>query len=275
MTSRSYDRDVMEGPSRIASLAPEPAACTAEDSAPRRRGGIMGIEINWDCDLDPWAFNCQPQYSFRRLDDKALDESLFPGLSFSYLVVEKCNNKTVKERNNAATYGKAAASLRFRIISIDQSVMQNLPGIIRSPDQTERRTLIKAYGIRFDIQVHGTGGRFNFLELVIFIGSYLSYFGLYDMARTHPYDSILLFVSFLRCRRKVVQGLKESFLSFRPWEPSGYLPILGVPLTCIGIGYRYRRYPILFGYRPILSDTDTFKYRTVSLNTSGGDNTDR
>ncbi|CAJ0922425.1 unnamed protein product [Ranitomeya imitator] len=33
MTSRSHDRDVMEGPSRIASFAPEPAACTAEDSA--------------------------------------------------------------------------------------------------------------------------------------------------------------------------------------------------------------------------------------------------
>ncbi|XP_073442062.1 P2X purinoceptor 7 [Dendrobates tinctorius] len=99
-------------------------------------GGIMGIEINWNCDLDPWAFSCQPQYSFRRLDDKALDESLFPGLSFRF-----------------AKYYKA-------------------------PDQTERRTLIKAYGIRFDIQVHGTGGRFNFLELVIFIGSYLSYFGL-------------------------------------------------------------------------------------------------
>ncbi|CAJ0925597.1 unnamed protein product [Ranitomeya imitator] len=33
MTSRSHDRDVMAGPSRIASLAPEPADCTAEDTA--------------------------------------------------------------------------------------------------------------------------------------------------------------------------------------------------------------------------------------------------
>ncbi|XP_044131692.1 P2X purinoceptor 7 isoform X1 [Bufo gargarizans] len=99
-------------------------------------GGIMGIEINWNCDLDPWAFSCHPEYSFRRLDDKAVDESLFPGLSFRF-----------------AKYYKAA-------------------------DQTEQRTLIKAYGIRFDIQVYGTGGQFRFLELVIFIGSYLSYFGL-------------------------------------------------------------------------------------------------
>ncbi|XP_066459366.1 P2X purinoceptor 7 isoform X2 [Eleutherodactylus coqui] len=99
-------------------------------------GGIMGIEINWNCDLDPWAFSCHPQYSFRRLDDKAVDESLFPGLSFRF-----------------ARHYKAQ-------------------------DQTERRTLIKANGIRFDIQVYGTGGQFRFLELVIFIGSYLSYFGL-------------------------------------------------------------------------------------------------
>ncbi|CAJ0919557.1 unnamed protein product [Ranitomeya imitator] len=34
-----------------------------------------------------------------------------------------------------------------------------------------------------------------------------------------------------------------------------------VPLTCIGIGYRYRRYPIFFEYRPIQTDTDTFRYR--------------
>ncbi|XP_056390505.1 P2X purinoceptor 7 isoform X1 [Hyla sarda] len=99
-------------------------------------GGIMGIEIHWNCDLDPWAFSCHPQYNFRRLDDKAVDESLFPGLSFRF-----------------AKHYKA-------------------------PDQTDRRTLIKAYGIRFDIQVYGTGGQFRFLELVIFIGSYLSYFGL-------------------------------------------------------------------------------------------------
>ncbi|XP_075690612.1 P2X purinoceptor 7 [Rhinoderma darwinii] len=99
-------------------------------------GGIMGIEINWNCDLDPLASSCHPQYSFRRLDDKAVDESLFPGLSIRF-----------------AKHYKA-------------------------PDQTERRTLIKAYGIRFDIQVYGTGGQFRFLEFVIFIGSYLSYFGL-------------------------------------------------------------------------------------------------
>ncbi|CAJ0953158.1 unnamed protein product [Ranitomeya imitator] len=64
------------------------------------------------------------------------------------------------------------------------------------------------------------------------------------------------------------QGLKKSFLSFRPWQPYRIPSDICVPLTCIGIGYRYRRYPIFFEYRPIPSDTDTFKYRTVSLNTN-------
>ncbi|CAJ0947280.1 unnamed protein product [Ranitomeya imitator] len=39
-------------------------------------------------------------------------------------------------------------------------------------------------------------------------------------------------------------------------------------MTCIGIGYRYRRYPIFFGYRLIPSDSNTFEYRKVSLNTN-------
>ncbi|XP_077318115.1 P2X purinoceptor 7 [Lithobates pipiens] len=99
-------------------------------------GGIMGIEINWNCNLDRWFQSCRPQYSFRRLDDKVVDERLYPGLNFRF-----------------ARYYK-------------------------NQDQSDIRTLIKAYGIRFDIQVYGTGGQFSWFELVLFIGSYLSYFGL-------------------------------------------------------------------------------------------------
>ncbi|XP_053555737.1 P2X purinoceptor 7-like [Bombina bombina] len=42
----------------------------------------------------------------------------------------------------------------------------------------EHRTLIKAYGIRFDIQVYGTAAKFNFIKLVLFCGSCFSYFAL-------------------------------------------------------------------------------------------------
>lgn len=46
------------------------------------QGGIMGIEIYWDCNLDGWFHHCRPKYSFRRLDDKTTNESLYPGYNF-------------------------------------------------------------------------------------------------------------------------------------------------------------------------------------------------
>ncbi|XP_028741718.1 P2X purinoceptor 7 isoform X1 [Peromyscus leucopus] len=99
------------------------------------QGGIMGIEIYWDCNLDSWSHHCYPRYSFRRLDDKYTNESLVPGYNFRYAKYYKENN-------------------------------------------VEKRTLIKAYGIRFDILVFGTGGKFDIIQLVVYIGSTLSYFGL-------------------------------------------------------------------------------------------------
>ncbi|XP_066227064.1 P2X purinoceptor 7 isoform X2 [Saccopteryx leptura] len=99
------------------------------------QGGIMGIEIYWDCNLDSWSHHCRPKYSFRRLDDKTTNESLYPGYNFRYA-------KYYKEH-----------------------------GI-------EKRTLIKVFGIRFDILVFGTGGKFDFIQLIVYIGSTLSYFGL-------------------------------------------------------------------------------------------------
>ncbi|XP_039075546.1 P2X purinoceptor 7 isoform X2 [Hyaena hyaena] len=99
------------------------------------QGGIMGIEIYWDCNLDSWFHRCRPKYSFRRLDDKTTNESLYPGYNFRYAKYYKENN-------------------------------------------VEKRTLIKVFGIRFDILVFGTGGKFDIIQLIVYIGSTLSYFGL-------------------------------------------------------------------------------------------------
>ncbi|XP_015357976.1 P2X purinoceptor 7 isoform X2 [Marmota marmota marmota] len=99
------------------------------------QGGIMGIEIYWDCNLDSWSHRCRPKYSFRRLDDKTTNESLYPGYNFRYAKYYKENN-------------------------------------------VEKRTLIKVFGIRFDILVFGTGGKFDIIQLVVYVGSTLSYFGL-------------------------------------------------------------------------------------------------
>ncbi|XP_054450117.1 P2X purinoceptor 7 [Pteronotus mesoamericanus] len=99
------------------------------------QGGIMGIEIYWDCNLDRWFHHCRPQYRFRRLDDKITNETLHPGYNFRYAKYYKENN-------------------------------------------VEKRTLIKVFGIRFDILVFGTGGKFDIIPLIVYIGSTLSYFGL-------------------------------------------------------------------------------------------------
>ncbi|CAJ0967903.1 unnamed protein product [Ranitomeya imitator] len=58
------------------------------------------------------------------------------------------------------------------------------------------------------------------------------------------------------------RGINEPTRKERVYFNSDIL----VPLTCIGIGYRYRRYPIFFEYRPIQTDTDTFRYRKMYKN---------
>ncbi|OBS79092.1 hypothetical protein A6R68_18500 [Neotoma lepida] len=79
-------------------------------------GGIMGIQVKWDCNLDRAASLCLPRYSFRRLDTRDLEHNVSPGYNFRF-----------------AKY------------------YRDLTG-------NEQRTLIKAYGIRFDIIVFGKVG---------------------------------------------------------------------------------------------------------------------
>lgn len=98
-------------------------------------GGIMGIQIKWDCNLDRAASHCLPRYSFRRLDTRDLDHNVSPGYNF-----------------------------RFAKYYID------LAG-------AEHRTLIKAYGIRFDVIVFGKAGKFDIIPTMINIGSGLALLG--------------------------------------------------------------------------------------------------
>ncbi|XP_068617163.1 P2X purinoceptor 7 [Brachionichthys hirsutus] len=101
-------------------------------------GGVIGILIKWDCNLDRLMRSCIPKYSFRRLDEKESNRTLFPGLNFRY-----------------AKYNTEKG--------------------------VEERTLYKAFGIRFDVMVFGQAGRFSFIQLIIYIGSTLSYYALTTM----------------------------------------------------------------------------------------------
>ncbi|TDH13211.1 hypothetical protein EPR50_G00055240 [Perca flavescens] len=101
-------------------------------------GGVIGILINWDCNLDRLMQRCLPKYSFRRLDEKESNKTLYPGLNFRYAKYHTVNG-------------------------------------------VEERTLYKAFGIRFDVMVFGQAGKFCFIQLIIYIGSTLSYYALTTM----------------------------------------------------------------------------------------------
>ncbi|XP_008416951.1 P2X purinoceptor 2 isoform X1 [Poecilia reticulata] len=87
-----------------------------------RTGGVIGVFINWDCNLDLDPSHCKPTYTFRRLDlRKDLADS---GYYYRF----------------AKYYDK---------------------------NGVESRTLIKAYGIRLDIIVHGQAGKFSVIPTII------------------------------------------------------------------------------------------------------------
>ncbi|XP_044296546.1 P2X purinoceptor 4 isoform X2 [Varanus komodoensis] len=97
-------------------------------------GGVMGLQINWNCNLDRAASHCVPKYSFRRIDNKDSAHTVAPGYNFRF-----------------AKYYQTAGA--------------------------ESRTLIKAYGIRFDIMVFGKAGKFDIIPTMINIGSGLALLG--------------------------------------------------------------------------------------------------
>uniref|UniRef100_A0A8B9FBJ4 P2X purinoceptor n=1 Tax=Amazona collaria TaxID=241587 RepID=A0A8B9FBJ4_9PSIT len=98
-------------------------------------GGVIGIQIEWNCDLDKAASECNPHYSFSRLDNKFAEKPISSGYNFRF-----------------AKYYRDAEGIDYR-------------------------TLIKAYGIRFDVMVNGKAGKFNIIPTIINIGSGLALMG--------------------------------------------------------------------------------------------------
>ncbi|KAK2898707.1 hypothetical protein Q8A67_010125 [Cirrhinus molitorella] len=100
------------------------------------KGGIIGIFIDWNCDLDfPERF-CVPKYSFSRLDNKNPANNVAPGYNFRF-------SKYFKNNENIET-----------------------------------RTLIKAFGIRFDVIVLGKAGKFNIVPTIVNLGATLAFLSL-------------------------------------------------------------------------------------------------
>nr|CDS27370.1 p2X purinoceptor 4 [Hymenolepis microstoma] len=92
------------------------------------RGGVIGILIDWECDLDLGANHCNPKYRFTNLDVESDGNS---GFNFRY---------ALRYRENGTIY----------------------------------RDLVKTFGFRFSIFVHGRAGRFSIIPLLLNLGSGLA-----------------------------------------------------------------------------------------------------
>ncbi|NWR53514.1 P2RX6 protein, partial [Regulus satrapa] len=102
-------------------------------------GGSIRVLIEWDCDLDHPATQCQPQYSFSLQDTRY-------------------NFRT-------ASYYWGSQGQRYR-------------------------NLMKLYGIRFDLSVHGQAGKFNIVPTAVSFGTSIAFFG----AATMVCDLVLLYL---------------------------------------------------------------------------------
>uniref|UniRef100_A0A8C7RA21 P2X purinoceptor n=1 Tax=Oncorhynchus mykiss TaxID=8022 RepID=A0A8C7RA21_ONCMY len=92
-------------------------------------GGEIGINIEWECNLDESEERCEPHYSFTRLDAVFQKNAISQGYNFRFAKYYKTEN-----------------------------------GI---ENRTNFRTLHKAYAIRFDILVTGLAGKFNTVPTLI------------------------------------------------------------------------------------------------------------
>uniref|UniRef100_UPI00398E4E4F P2X purinoceptor 4a isoform X2 n=1 Tax=Pristiophorus japonicus TaxID=55135 RepID=UPI00398E4E4F len=99
------------------------------------QGGVIGILIKWNCNLDLSPSKCVPKYIFQRLDNKNFRETVSPGYNFRFAKYFNVNG-------------------------------------------TETRTLFKAFGIRFEVEVFGQAGQFDIIPTMINIGSGLALLGM-------------------------------------------------------------------------------------------------
>ncbi|KAK9391706.1 P2X purinoceptor 2 [Crotalus adamanteus] len=128
------------------------------------KGGVIGVIINWNCDLDLPESDCNPRYSFRRLDPKWTQVS--SGYNYRF----------------AKYYQQGGRSTR---------------------------TLIKAYGIRIDVLVHGQAGKFSLIPTIINLATAFMSIGVVSFLC----DWILL--TFMN-KNKVYSARKFDQISKRP-----------------------------------------------------------
>ncbi|XP_048043820.1 P2X purinoceptor 1 isoform X1 [Megalobrama amblycephala] len=101
------------------------------------KGGAIGVLIDWDCNLDLNIRHCKPKYEFYGLYG---------------------TGKNDKEEKPSLGY-----NFRYAKYYVE--------------DKVEKRTLMKVYGVRIDIIVHGRAGKFDIIPTLTAIGSGVGIFG--------------------------------------------------------------------------------------------------
>ncbi|XP_011522200.1 P2X purinoceptor 1 isoform X3 [Homo sapiens] len=115
------------------------------------KGGVVGITIDWHCDLDWHVRHCRPIYEFHGLYE---EKNLSPGFNF----------RTPDPRQSPPSPScHLIPSPRFARHFVENG--------------TNYRHLFKVFGIRFDILVDGKAGKFDIIPTMTTIGSGIGIFG--------------------------------------------------------------------------------------------------
>lgn len=109
----------------------------------------MGVQIRWDCDLDLSEKSCVPQYTFRRLDNKDPDN-----VALGYNSGLLYNNRVREMYHWCLLHNNCIFLLCFSFNTTVQN--DRFAKYFKNAEGQEIRTLIKGYGIRFDVMVFGT-----------------------------------------------------------------------------------------------------------------------
>ncbi|XP_040037093.2 P2X purinoceptor 1 isoform X2 [Gasterosteus aculeatus] len=112
-------------------------SCTVCDALVSRQGGAIGIVIDWTCNLDKDVKHCRPKYNFHGL------------------------------YGNPAETDKARASVGYNFRYAKYYL----------EDKVQKRTLLKVFGIRFDIIVQSLARKFDIIPTLTAIGSGVGIFG--------------------------------------------------------------------------------------------------
>ncbi|NXH10957.1 P2RX7 protein, partial [Bucco capensis] len=131
------------------------------------KGGIIAIEINWDCNLDSWFYDCNPKYGFRRLDHREIN----PGFYIRYARYYKLP-QGMEQRTLFKVYG-----IRFDVLVFGTGRKFNAIELIKNIG-----SMISYFGL-------AAGA----IEIALCVGNYFSYgkSPFYKVFNRKKYDTVL------------------------------------------------------------------------------------